>query len=313
LGSPKWAGRKRTAARREKEQPRPLPPPVPVAAPPARDAHPAIRRMMEVIGKRPRDPVDLHLVPCRGQATFRASEAQRGRALTILDRLCRRLATAGVKIELRSEPNDTHRFALIVEDARGSLRLSLMERLVQTDHVLTVEEKEREKRWGSTSAPKYDHRPSGLLKLELLDRRYTSSLARWVETPSRRLDSFLEDVVARVDQRLLDEQKRAHEAEEERKREALARQRSRVEEERRQHQAALLEDLRSMSRAWHEAKTMGEFLDAAEPKLAALDREDDGQRLQWLAWARESVERLDPTSAPQKIPKVLHPRGTPVE
>jgi hypothetical protein len=57
----------------------------------------------------------------------------------------------------------------------------------------------------------------------------------------------------------------------------------------------------------------GEFRDAAEPKLAALDRENDGQRLQWLAWARECVERLDPTSAPQKIPKVLHPRGTPVE
>jgi hypothetical protein len=109
--------------------------------------------MMEVIGKRPRDPVDLHLVPCRGQATFRASEAQRGRALTILDRLCRFLATAGVKIELGSEPNDTHRFALIVEDARGSLRLSLMKRLVQTDHVLTAEEKEHEKRWAPPRRP----------------------------------------------------------------------------------------------------------------------------------------------------------------
>lgn len=311
LGSPEWSGRLRRPGTRGGSDvtPKAAPPSHPVFSPPSRrEAHPAIVRMMEVMMDPIRERGDATFgVWCRGQATFRASEAQKGRALAFLNHLCKTLEKDAVRAELRPEPNDRHRYALVLFDKRGELRVSIMERVIQRPHEPTAKEIADRKRWGSSWMRKYDQVPSGLLKLELLRLRYSSSIGCWSETPTRRLESELAKVVERVHERLADEQRfrEAHEVERQRDRER-ARQRA-LEEQRQQHEAALAKDLRAMAFAWSDARVILEFVAQVEPSLAELDAKDGGRRSEWLAWARSHANAIDPTQCPDRIAKRLVP------
>jgi hypothetical protein len=77
------------------------------------------------------------------------------------------------------------------------------------------------------------------------------------------------------------------------------------EEPQREHEAALVDDLRQMARAWKESQIVHEFLDRAEPAVSAIDDEDRERRLEWLAWARHRADEMNPLRTPGDIAKVL--------
>jgi hypothetical protein len=160
-------------------------------------AHPAIRQLAALLKNDGRQRDEMKIVAHRGQATFRASSGQQNRALRILDALARWLANEGYRVALTQVPNDQWRHALLVASNEDSFRVSLLERQRQADHVKTNEEKERELRYGSSWAPKYDRKPGGSLTLEFLDRRYSSSYGRWSDGKGT-LESRLGDVALRV-------------------------------------------------------------------------------------------------------------------
>ena len=67
--------------------------------------------------------------------------AQRTRAV-VLDRLCNALQSSNLAVELAKQPQTEDEFALVVSDARGAIRVSLIEKTVHTPHVPTEREKE---------------------------------------------------------------------------------------------------------------------------------------------------------------------------
>lgn len=289
----------------------------PVAPPAQRDAHPAVASLMEHIIDDPYNRDTMLTVRCRGQATLRVSEANKGRALVMLNSLCRALEAAGTRVTLEPQRQEFHRYELLASDRRGSLRISLIEKTMQVAHVLTERERETQKRHPSVfSAPRYDRRPTGLLTLELLSGRYWSAVGRWTESTTRRLDGLVAEVVARVHE-LFEQEVRnqaaqavARQAEAERARlralDEAERERIRAREEaERQHQAALTEDLRQMALGWKESEIIREFLELVAPALSELDDGKRERRMEWLAWARRRADEMNPLRDPASIAKVL--------
>ncbi len=266
-------------------------------------AHPAIRQLTALLKNDGRQRDEMRIVAHRDQATFRASSGQQNRALRLLDALSRWAEKQGYRVALTPVPNDQWRHALVVASNEDSFRVSILERQRQVDHVKTKEEKERELRYGSSWAPKYDQKPAGTLTLEFLDLRYSRSYGRWSDGKGS-LESRLGEIALGVGDAFRElALERARRAEEARLQQLEARRRAR-EQEWLHYEERLKADLDEMVSRWEHARRIRAFLDAAAPAIIAC-AEDRVAAQAWLVWARNHASRVDPVSWPSAIPKPL--------
>ena len=201
--------------------------------------------------------------------------------------------------------SDAWRHAPLVGTKENGFRISLFERLQQSERTKTKEEKDWDARLGFTARRAYDHKPSGQLTLEYLDLGYASSYGKWSDGKTS-LESKLGDAalgVADVFRKLGEE--RARHAEKSRVRALEVRRRDR-ERRRAEHETLLRADLDEMATNWERAKRFRAFVDAAEPEILT-GSPDPAAAHAWIAWARQHANALDPLSKRRGIAKVLEP------
>ena len=139
----------------------------------------------------------------------------------------------------------------------------------------------------------------------------TGRSGRWRDRKNRSLEQALGVILAEIEERAVEDAKnRANDERERRERET--RWRAAVEEAR---ERALREQLAAVLREeagrWREAALIGEYCDALERRLGALEADGDeqptGSQRRWLEWARRYARDIDPLQRPPSMPTLCEP------
>jgi len=232
-------------------------------------------------------------VRCWGPNTFsiRVHPASFDRALRIIDALTKACETRG--FQFRYHENIPYTGVCVVVDDE-EIPLALNERMARMPYRPTKQELKRQQRGEYMSMPVYSYRPTGELSLAV-DRYAHCSLKRaWTDHPRRKLEAQLNDVMLglRAMAATLAAQRRDRE-ESARRNEAFRRSRQELREEIKQERKAR-DALIAEAESWQRAETLRAYLATVE-KLA----KDEGtldEYADWLDWAHDHADRLDPLS-----------------
>ncbi|MCZ9354876.1 hypothetical protein NGM36_34800 [Streptomyces mutabilis] len=139
----------------------------------------------------------------------------------------------------------------------------------------------------------------------------TRRSGRWRDRKNRTLEQALGVILAEIEELAVEDAE--HRANDERKRrEREIRWRAAVEEAK---ELALREQLAAVLREeaglWREAALIGEYCDALERRLGALEADGDeqptGSQHRWLDWARRYARDIDPLQRPPGMPTLREP------
>lgn len=97
------------------------------------------------------------------------------------------------------------------------IQVALAERIRRVDHVLTKDERERQAKWSTIAAPRWDYVPSGTLALSIKELAGTGVRRTWQDGRRRQAEDMLNDVLAGL--AVVAEAKRVERLERERRRE----------------------------------------------------------------------------------------------
>jgi hypothetical protein len=253
--------------------------------------HPLVVRTKAELAHAEPSQEGLYFARGSGALMVDVGRTSRERALLCMDALLKALEHRGHNTETDTSPRRGRGTVVTVNGEQLSIRLR--ERLNRASPVMTKEERLRFERTGYEPYVKYDFHPSGDLQFEVSRPEYGWIDKTWKDGKRRKLEQILGKVVggmeALADSIRVD---RIRRAEEERLRaeEALRR-----EEERRiqEEEAEQFAQLRDESKRWHEARALREYLGALE----AIESDSRTSEFdEWLAWARQRVEELDPLS-----------------
>ncbi|WP_027891138.1 hypothetical protein [Calidithermus chliarophilus] len=249
------------------------------------DPHPLVRATRRALERAAPDTYGL-LVPKPGHGglDLRVSAGTLDRALRIADALIRALKARGCRVEAEA---GEHTYAVIGEER---VRFRLRERVRVTRRKLTARE-EALPFWERPSTTSYT--PKGQLAFSFGDYNHSSRTpASCADDEKRPLEAKLNAVVATL-LREAERQKQERLEWAERQRQLEAETRRREEERlRRYKEEQRLKELEALASQWHRSQQIHKFLDAYEATLAP-EEQSSAQR-QWLTWARQCADRLDP-------------------
>ncbi|MFB6555687.1 hypothetical protein [Streptomyces sp. NPDC056405] len=139
----------------------------------------------------------------------------------------------------------------------------------------------------------------------------TTRSGRWRDRKNRSLEQALGVILAEIEERAMEDAN--HRANDERKRlERETRWQAVVEEAK---ELALREQLAAVlgeeAGRWREAALIGEYCNALERRLGALEADGDeqpmGSQRSWLEWARRYARDIDPLRRPPGMPTLREP------
>jgi len=240
---------------------------------------------------------------------FELGPLVRNRALRILQGLVTAAERAGYQVrEVRwahrsgyAHPRPDSLDHIVIETGETSVRVRMFQESDRVAHVPTAREVDENNRWGR-SIPKYDHTPSDRLRLEL-DSEWNSRRHTWrdgVRGPlERKLPAVLVEI-ARRDAEARDRRIKADEANAERER-----MRQVVVE---QAKVMLRESCRGdalvkQAAAWRESSVLRDYIDAMSATAERLsDPDERDAALEWIAWAKQYADAIDPLLRPIRVP-----------
>jgi IS5 family transposase len=113
------------------------------------------------------------------------------RALRIMDALLKALEARGWPIDIEHEGK--HSTSTVVLEERVFFFLD--EKTARSDHIPTAEEKREAREHSWRTPPKWDFKPSGLLRLQIIDANYERTRTVWTdgEKGKQRLEALLND------------------------------------------------------------------------------------------------------------------------
>ena len=227
---------------------------------------------------------------------IRVSKRSLDRALLFLDTLFKSLEKLSFEISIFRDRDRDIRTDAKFHGLR--LEISLSERSLRFEQPLTKEQQKESGRY-----EKYRFEPSG--EFELILRRRPLDERHWRDTGKRRIEDRLNDIVAEfvLSTELVRIETENRNAERLRNIELeLAaeekRQKQLIEPQRR-------EILENQPSQWRLALDLRQFLDACEHEFRIRGHylTPVSQNAQWLVWAREHAERIDPVT---NISRQLH-------
>ena len=210
------------------------------------------------------------------------------RALRIMDSLIKAFEkygyTVGSDTEWNNHPNS---YVMIFGE---KVKFSIYEGSIQS----------LDKKWNEedyfSSHHKYKYRMSGKLQFQL-DGRYSRGIRnKWSDTVRKQIEDCLRDV-------LIGAIKLAHFAcaERERREEEARRweeERIRRAEEQRRHEEEMKRrsELENQALSWNKSKQLRKFIAEVERKVSMqmCSVNDQTRMIEWLAWAKEHADRIDP-------------------
>lgn len=218
------------------------------------------------------------------------------RALRIMDALIKALETRGFEVSVvHLYPHRSYEhIATQVLVFGEAFQFNLQEHVDRTQKPMT-----RSSIFGS----KYEYRPSGRLILRI--ETYIEGRKNWSDGSRQRVEGCLNDFIA-----LLVEEaaiKRAERAEQERRKRLEEEERRRREEAelRREEEEARIQALIKGAEAWERSRQIRAYLKAVkEQAIEKYGQIASGSKIeQWLTWAEQQANRLDPLSSIDPIGK----------
>lgn len=262
-------------------------------------SHPLVVRLERLLRNPKRNEKGL-LVPREGEAThLLVTEATLPRALRVLDALFAGFERHKIQIVWPKE----ERAKLTVTYESETIGLCLSEIQDCKTHIPSKEDNERKKRDYFWSIPKWDYRPTGLLRISLLCDEATSTRKTWSENKQRKIEDCLGDVIVGVDllvkgiQRVKAERQRWREEFEARQR------REREAEERAREFARRGEVLVKAAQALQLSQWVRQLavcLGNSE-QLNGLDNESLSRMRELLEWCSTYANQIDPTCHPEVL------------
>ena len=262
-------------------------------------SHPLVVRLERLLRNPKRNEKGL-LVPREGEAThLLVTEATLPRALRVLDALFAGFERHKIQIVWPKE----ERAKLTVTYESETIGLCLSEIQDCKTHIPSKEDNERKKRDYFWSIPKWDYRPTGLLRISLLCVETTSTRKTWSENKQRKIEDCLGDVIVGVDllvkgiQRVKAERQRCREEFEARQR------REREAEERAREFARRGEVLVKAAQALQQSQWVRQLavcLGNSE-QLNGLDNESLSRMRELLEWCSTYANQIDPTCHPEVL------------
>lgn len=142
--------------------------------------------------------------------------------------------------------------------------------------------------WG----PKYDHEPTGLLRLRLYKSYYGTR--DWNGTEERPLESRLNDIIIGFLEQTASDRKRDEEIAEQRRRWERERQLQEEADERARKEKAKVDKLIADAERWEKANRIRSYVSYL--KGSGHSELSDGQNIDdWTAWALAIADRIDPS------------------
>lgn len=227
-----------------------------------------------------------------GCLDIRVAPGNIGRALRIMNALIRALEARGYGVSIDAKRKSATTVTLLGQ----TLEFKLEEVLKRSDHVQTAVEKKQLEVSSLVYTPRYDFHPIGELALRIKDwndgkRRNRS------DGDERRLEDCLNDFIADLVQVAAIKKARDLEREERERQWAEERRRQEEQDKLRREEAARLKALEEEALAWHRSNQIRTYVEAV--RETAVHHRDgdmlsDSKLHDWISWALQQADRLDP-------------------
>lgn len=258
--------------------------PIPVAEA-LRNPHPAVKALRD------------------GKDRLPMKREVRARALRILDAIAKTATARGYTVKA-SKPEPGYRYAkghLMVMVGRHSNTLIIDELNDRVSHEPTQQELRDKKRYSWTRIPTHDQVPSGRLRIKF-DRGWHVRQDSFSDTKIVNLEDRLPQLLQELELRAAEEEER--ELARERERQERKRRWERVRDEaivraRELHRAQVLA---AQVDRWHEVQRLDAYLEAMDARVAGLEPESRQTAQEWLGWARQYRQLVDPLGQPLHLP-----------
>ena len=223
------------------------------------------------------------------------SSAQIDRAVQIMDAL----ATSLEKRKFTTKVKDGRTCVTVLGEI---FYLSLEEKLTRIDHVPTKEEINRMAKHPWMTPDKYDYIPSGKLSLKI-DKDSYGYRRSWNDGKKRRVENCLNAVIiGLIDGAFMEKAKRA----ERKRREQERREHEKLRQEKQEairKEKALVAKLETDANNWHLSRKLRAYIEAVRQKQRTNGIGSDEELRNWLDWATQQADRLDPLA--ESPPSVL--------
>ena len=262
-------------------------------------AHPLVIRLERLLQDPKKNQKGL-LVPRKGEALhLLVTEGTLPRALQVLDALFTSFEQH--KIQIAWPKEESAKLTLTYDSE--TIRVCLSEIQDCKAHIPSKEDNERKKRDYFWSIPKWDYRPTGLLRIALLCDETTSTRKTWSENKHRKIEDCLGDVIVGVDglvkgiQRVKAERQRwREEFDAERRREQEQEERAREFARRGEVIVKAAQALQQSQLVRHLAVCLGN-----SACLNRLDNESLARMGELLEWCSTYANQIDPICHPEVL------------
>ena len=209
------------------------------------------------------------------------------RAMRILDVVIKALESRGHEIVFKQGKS-------AVRVGKHEIEFYLSDLHETHPHVVTAEEKVRQKKEPWFTPPKYDSRPSGNLVWHIDDHYAHAPRKSWRDGKRQRLDNLLDDIVEAFEVVAGCLQAREDRWERERQESAERERRRQILERRQREENARIDAFVEAAENWDLGKKLDAYADAVERNAKMRGEDGDPEVQRWLTWARTKAEKLDP-------------------
>lgn len=256
------------------------------------DIHPLIEEMRDGFAKD--KPGENGLIRPLGKlyCDIRVAPENVSRALRIMDTVIKELESRDVEIIIKKDKTPGARFVMFGEE----LEIFIHEKVRRADHVLTEIEKKKQKKDYWYRSPRWDYMSTGKLSLGVDAWGLYDIRKKWSDTKHRIIEDILNEIIIGVIRAADFLRRGSIEREEEEKRREEEYRRREEERRRIEIEKAKLQELEKQAYLWAKSEQLRAYIEAVEESASVceLDGDDMKQLDEWLKWARDHADSLDP-------------------
>lgn len=225
---------------------------------------------------------------------LRVTESTKDRALAIMNALLFAFEKRGWVFDISSDSESTMNVTVLEEP----IRFCVEEKIRHVEHVATEKEKRAKAAGKWVWPPRYDPVATGLLSIQILTGYGLVARHTWSDGKVQRVEGCLNKFcVALVELAEAIKVDRVRREEDERQRE-LARVRRQELKDAREAEIVKREALEVDVARWEKANRLRQFINEFEVSIrgGSVPAEDLVSKEQWIAWARNYADLVDPLS-----------------
>lgn len=241
-------------------------------------------------------PDDYGAIKSRGIDTFqvRVHPSSKERVLALIDALAKACRDRGFAFQEGKAGQRYWAHLSVVVDGVALFPV-FEERMRRTSYKMTEEEIARKRQGRYVYTPTYAYEPTGELTLKIEGGYGVGVQTTWKDSRQQKIETRLNEVMIglrALANRRLDEQRKA---DDKRRRYEIIQQERAALRQRIAAEKEAVENLEANALAWERAERIRLYIRAVE--LQAIETGSAASKSEWVSWARQQADRLDPLQA----------------